>query len=259
MSTQARYTFGTGGTAAERLSLIAGFFNPPAESFIRRYVKEPVGTALDLGCGPGCTTEMLWGAVDAERVCGMDCSEKFLSIARDRYKHLEFVNHDVRLTPFPVTADIIYVRFLLSHLKDPVACIGSWTAECRQGGLLLIDEVEDVYTDEECFRRYLSVNRGLVASQGASLYVGSEIGTGTYDADVLCNEAVFLPVPANTAASWFYPNTLTVWEEEEFVKGILTRRERDGIRKRIRSIMMERNGTKGCTWKMRRIVLRNTG
>jgi hypothetical protein len=88
--------------------------------------------------------------------------------------------------------------------------------------------------------------------------MGSEISTGNYDADVLCNTAVLLPVPSYQAATWFYPNTLTIWEEEEYVKNTLTPEKRARIREHIRLIMTEQNKNKGCTWKMRRIVLKKT-
>ena len=66
----------------------------------------------------------------------------------------------------------------------------------------------------QVFEEYLAVNKGLVASQGASLYVGGLLADGGYDAEVLSNECVEIPVPNHTVATRFLPNTLTVWEEE---------------------------------------------
>jgi len=48
----AHYTFGTSAIAAGRLGEIAKFFTPLAADLIGRFVKKPVDTAVDLGCGP---------------------------------------------------------------------------------------------------------------------------------------------------------------------------------------------------------------
>ena len=115
-----KYTFGTDQAAASRLEEIARYFNPPAVEFIRENLHGPVSSALDLGCGPGYTTDMLSSAIDCPDVYGLDTSSEFLKMAAERFSHCTFVEHDVTVTPFPVQAEVMYVRFLLSHLRDVV-------------------------------------------------------------------------------------------------------------------------------------------
>jgi SAM-dependent methyltransferase len=253
--TDNRYTFGDGDAAERRLADIATFFNAAAESFLRAHVGEPVGTVVDLGCGPGFTTEMLCRALAAHRVVGLDVSDDFLRRAAARLPGCSFVQHDARLSPFPVAADLIYCRFLLSHLPNAATHVDRWTRELAPDGRLFIDELEDIETDVPAFRRYLEVSAGLVASQGADMWVGAALGAASYGGPVLLSERQRLEVPNPVAASWFHPNTVTVWEREPFVRQRLSLEER----REIGSMLAETRDTGKpaghATWVMRRMIL----
>jgi trans-aconitate 2-methyltransferase len=97
-----------------------------------------VDRALDLGCGPGFTTHMVKQAAVCREIYGFDRSDDFLELARARYPTYHFMKHDVTTIPFPIHADIIYARFLLSHLKNAEAIVGKRAAELRPGGLLFV-------------------------------------------------------------------------------------------------------------------------
>ena len=250
-----KYTFGTDEAAAQRLESIARFFNPPAVDFIRGNVDGPVRTAVDLGCGPGYTTDMLSSAIDCQDVYGLDTSSAFLKMAAYRFPHCTFVEHDVTRAPFPVRAEVMYVRFLLSHLRDVVDLLNLWTTQLESGGRLLVDELEMVETEVPVFKEYLAVNEDLVASQGASLYVGGLLANGVYNAEVSSNECVEIPVANGTAATWFLPNTLTIWEEDPFVLDRVAPARRREISDEIRRIQEAGDPRAGNTWRMRRLVL----
>lgn len=250
-----KYTFGTDEAAARRLEEIARFFNPPAFEFISKAVDGPVDSAVDLGCGPGYTTDMLSSAIDCPDVYGLDTASAFLKMAAVRFPGCTFVEHDVRKTPFPVRAEVMYVRFLLSHLRDVVDVVNRWTTQLTAHGRLVVDELEGVETELPVFQEYLAVNEGLVSSQGASLYVGGLLADGGYDAEVVCNECVEIPVPNHTVATWFLTNTLTVWEEEPYVLEKVAPDRRREISREIRRIKEADDRSVANTWKMRRIVL----
>lgn len=252
-----RYTFGTSETAARRLQKLSEVFNPHSQGFIRKYAQQPVASAVDLGCGPGYTTHMLYMASDTREIYGMDNSEEFLERAMDRFGHCVFVNHDLTETPFPVKPDLMYGRFVLSHLPSPVEQVNTWVKELSQDGALLIEEVEDVRTDVPVFKKYLSVNRGLVASQGAKLFVGKDLSRGQYSGEVVANEAAEMRISNSDAAAMFYPNTASVWKKEEYVLDTTSPSERKEIADALQEMARSRDGKSDITWKMRRIVLRN--
>jgi trans-aconitate methyltransferase len=250
------YTFGTDSTAASRLADIAKYFNPLAADLIRRFVSNPRDTAVDLGCGPGFTTNMLGEAAGCHQTYGLDSSPEFLDAAAQQFSHCTFLQHDVTEVPFPVTADIMYARFLLCHLRNPLDLVATWVTQLKAGGLLFIDEIDGIDTDLEVFRTYLSMAEGIIATQGASLYVGSVLGTAEYEADVLLNEPSILPVPNWQAASWFFPNTQTIWNENRHVIEHLSPEERKTIGQELHRQKTRRDSQSDITWRLRRVVLR---
>ena len=289
-----RYTFGTSNPAAKRLEEMSNFFNPLAADWIKRYVKTPVnpvrdnerfagkddglGTspdsmdsnrrlkpevfsngvniALDLGCGPGFSTEMLRRALNFSSTFGMERSDEFLKMARTSHANCVFIKHDVTSPPFPVRADVIYCRFLLSHLCDAEKLIDMWVSELSPGGMLFIDETEGVVTDVPAFRRYLDINESLVRSQGAELFVGEKLSKSGYAAETISNELARIPVASWRAATWFYPNTVTVWETSKHVRDNFPESQRKNISESIRLIMESRESSVKTLWKMRRMVFK---
>ncbi len=250
-----RYTYGTSEKAAARLENVARFFNPLAVKFIRYYIKGSVDSAIDLGCGPGFTTDMLSKAVQCSKVYGLDSSAHFLGLATTRFKQCAFIRHNVTKIPFPARGEVIYTRFLLSHLTDVVELVNKWLGELRPGGMLFIEEIEDIETEVEVFRKYLEIADGLVASEGAILYIGSLLANGIYKADMLCNECISIPAANALAASWFYPNTVTIWEKEQFVLENTTSEERNLLSSELMYLKKSNQTRKDITWKMRRMVL----
>lgn len=251
-----RYTFGTTEAAAHRLEEIAKFFNPLAHQFIRQYLSDTTNSALDLGCGPGFTTDMLSKATGCPNVYGIDKSADFLKLATAKFKHCTFIEHDVTKTPFPVRTDVMYLRFLFSHLKNVVELTNRWISELQDNGIVFIEEIEDVTTEVEVFQKYLKINAGLIASQGANLYVGTILADAVYNAVVLCNECVTIPVANFTAATWFLPNTLTIWKEEKYLIDNITQAEREEISTAISQIKESGDAQEESTWKMRRLALK---
>jgi trans-aconitate 2-methyltransferase len=253
-----RYTFGTTKKAADRLGNIASFFNPLAGEFITNHINREIETALDLGCGPGFTTDMIYRALKCKKVYGFDNSKEMLEYAKKHFKHCCFILHDIKNFPFPIKPNFMYVRFLLSHMKNVTELVNKWLNELKKNGCLFIEEVEDIDTDVDVFKKYLSINRGLVASEGAVLYVGKILFTGDYDAEVLYNEKISLPVRNSTAASWFYPNTVTIWEKEKYVLKNLSEEKRKRISNELLRILKEDDASSNITWYMRRVLLRKT-
>ena len=170
-----RYTYGDSDRAAERLVSVARIFEPTSRAFLQRSVHEVPSLALDLGCGPGLTTRLLHETTGSRHTVGLDGSESFIAGARNRTPDgVEFMVHDARVVPFPTEpADIVYCRLLLPHLVSPGEMVAAWATQVRPGGLLLLDELESVDTEEPAFVNYLDqVARKVVADEGADLYVG---------------------------------------------------------------------------------------
>jgi SAM-dependent methyltransferase len=204
------YSFGDNELAAERLALVARIFNPATQAFLERSVPRRPRLALDLGCGPGYTTEIVAKAAEPRRTVGLDVSQSFIESARMRVgARLEFIRHDVSITPFPVgSSDLIFARLLLSHLPQPERLLACWVAELAPGGLLLSDEVERIETEMEQFTRYLALTEERIRSAGGDLYVGPRLDAlhGTTGCRQRSSDAVQVAPATGEVAAMFLLN-----------------------------------------------------
>lgn len=251
-----KYTFGTTPEAAGRLEAISRFFNPLAEKLIGEYVRSPITAAVDIGCGPGFTTDMLRRATKAKRTVGLDNSGEFLALAKNRFPECEFLVHDVTAVPFPIMASVLYVRFVLSHLKKPVERINQWITQLSPGGILVLEETEAVATEVAPFRRYLTISEKLVATQDTRLFVGSELAGGSYNAKVLLDDCAVWTVPDNEAASWFLPNARSLWPKNPRVLEFMSAGEIEELTAELARMADSTGRDSHVTWHIRRIVLR---
>jgi len=250
-----RYTFGHTIKAAERLKRIADFFNPLAKDFIQANVSEKINSAVDLGCGPGYTTSMVAEATGAIEITGIDISKYFIELAMNQYPQYNFKIGDVTNLSLPLQYDLVYCRFLLSHLKNISDLLERWTQILNPGGYIIIDELEDIKTTAPVFKKYLQINEGLINSQGAELYVGRYLDKFISKFIVLNSESDFIHVDDSVAAGWFYPNTVSVWESEKYVRNTIQESERMRIATELFNIQNQKNGISNITWKMKRIVI----
>jgi SAM-dependent methyltransferase len=217
-----QYSFGDGGVAARRLDLVSRIFDPPSTELLRNAVSRPPSLAVDVGCGPGNTTRLVHDVTEAVRTVGLDRSPAFVAEARQRPAKrpgLEFLEHDVTVVPFPVTgADLIFARLVLAHLPDVLAMVDAWTTQLTHDGLLVLDEIERIDTDNEVFADYLGVVTGMIASRGADMYAGRLLEHLTPPAGtaVTLNRVFHLVVPTASVAEMFGLN-LSVWCDDPWV------------------------------------------
>lgn len=252
-----RYTFGHSDVAGERLEKISKVFNPFSAKFIEKQCPNRMDTVIDLGCGPGYSTEMLANSTQTKTAYGLDMSEMFVQEAKRNFPAYQFICHDITVVPFPVQADLLYCKFLLSHLTDLEILFGNWMAQLNNNGLILCDELEDINTDIQVFKRYLDVSNQLIKSQRANLYIGKKIHAVIKKFNVICDQTEIIPVENRDAASLFFPNTVSIWNTDEFVRNLLPEEERKEISEQLFKISQGFQISGHITWKMKRIVLKN--
>jgi trans-aconitate 2-methyltransferase len=76
---------------------------------------ELFGIAIDLGCGPGWSTQLANEVVKPKRMVGLESSERYVAEARANHPQLEFMQHDILRTPFPVEAPAFCLRIYRSR------------------------------------------------------------------------------------------------------------------------------------------------
>ncbi len=252
--TSADYTYGDSAYAADRLDLLARVFEPSSRAFLARAGPMSGSLALDLGCGPGNTTRLIADVLEPDRTIGLDRSFPFLERARGSAPSgVSFIEHDVTVTPFPVgPADVIFCRLLVAHLRDRADVIARWASQLVSGGVLLIDEIEDVRSDEPALATYLPLAIGVVERAGGRLVAGPELAAmpdppGTERAG---DDVVLVDLSASDAAAIFAMNLRVLIDRGEI--------DPQPALERALAEVVEHGGAP-IAWHMRQLAFRRTG
>jgi SAM-dependent methyltransferase len=228
----ARYAFGDGAPSARRLGLVAEAFEPSSRAFLARFAGRTLGLAVDLGCGPGHTTLLVDEVLHPRRTVGLDQSATFLELARAMTRQgTAFLEHDVTTVPFPESpADLAYCRFLMTHLPEPAEVLAGWASQLAPGGLLLLDEVEEIRTDHPVLRAYLDTVARLLSARGHRLEVGHLLESMTDPGDLRRVDSRTVPLsPRTRLVGEMFGLNLTVWRHDPLVAEVATQALLDEI------------------------------
>jgi len=217
------YTFGDSEEASRRLRLLAEVYEPETRELLLRARKfSSTGQkqlAVDMGCGPGWTTQLLHALWNAKRTVGLEVSERYLVEAKRQNSECEFFMHDIQKTPFPVEApNLIFCRFLLAHLTEPEKVLQRWAQVAAPGAFLVIHETEAIRSLHPVMQNYYAMVEQMQHNYGQNLYVGEKLdeclcGSGW---KVLESISVCLEKPAQTMAQLHLPN-LRAWRSNDYV------------------------------------------
>jgi SAM-dependent methyltransferase len=250
------YTYGEGDSEADRLALVADLFDGASRAFLSEAVGFRPRLALDLGCGPGHTTRLANEVLRPDRIVGVDRSANLLTKARTAAREgISFVAHDVTRMPLPHRgeADLIYARLLLSHLPDPEGAVEDWLAQLAPGGLLLLDEVERIETEQPVFSEYLGILAEMMAHHGQELYVGPRLEAATEGPGRRISRiAPASPTTAHVAR--MFSINLTKWRDNGFVRATHSVEQLDRLAADLSALTTLRNAG-DIRWGMRQIAI----
>ena len=112
----------------------------PAAELLARVPLSGATRAVDLGCGPGNSTELVARRFPGAEVLGIDNSEAMLAAARERLPAARFEAGDIaRWTPAADAApDLIYANAALQWVPDHEVLIPRLFAALAPGGVLAV-------------------------------------------------------------------------------------------------------------------------
>jgi ubiquinone/menaquinone biosynthesis C-methylase UbiE len=105
---------------------------------------------LDVGCGGGHVARLMAGIVKPEgRVVGTDRDAQILALARKdaeaaKVTNVEFQKLEACAFAWHEQFNIVYARFLLSHLNEPEKCLAAMVEACTPGGTIVIEDTDFV-------------------------------------------------------------------------------------------------------------------
>jgi trans-aconitate 2-methyltransferase len=213
------YSFGDNQLAAMRLEYLAAAVAPSSRRFLQSTKPSRVELALDLGSGIGATTALVRDVTKARRVVGYERSANFLGIARRNYPDLTFRETDVLSPDYPDRkADLIYCRFLLTHLHRPLDVLATSVQHLRSGGRLLLEETAALSSPVAALSRYYDFLEQLQAHHGQETLIGKRLGAmatglaGTRTTSILQE----IPIAAAVMARLHAMNIAT-WKADPFM------------------------------------------
>jgi trans-aconitate 2-methyltransferase len=174
------YTFGDSALAAERLRLLAELFQPALAGLVLEQATRGLEQVIDLGSGPGHTTRALWQLLAPRRLLGLENSERYLEQARrESPPEIEYRLHDLRRpaprdAPLP-RAQLVYSRFLLTHLPEPGAAIALWAELLAPGGRLLLQETAAMFSAHPALARYYELMAEFQLRHRQSFDIGRQL------------------------------------------------------------------------------------
>jgi ubiquinone/menaquinone biosynthesis C-methylase UbiE len=143
-----RYVIRGGRDGYDRLLLLARASWPDTAALFSRAGIRPGMKCVDLGCGGGeVTLEMARLVEPGGSVTGVDMDEVKLDLARKAavergVSNVEFLARNVSNWDEPDAYDVVYSRFLLQHLSEPVDLLRRMWAAVRTGGRVIVEDAD---------------------------------------------------------------------------------------------------------------------
>jgi SAM-dependent methyltransferase len=254
-----RYTFGDTAVAADRLALLAATYEPSSARLLRMCASLAPRRAIDLGCGPGHSTRLLHAVVAPAATLGIDASPEHVARARaSAPPGIAYAVHDVTVAPLPGEAppDLLYSRFLLTHLRDPARVLRRWAAAAAARASLVIEETAEMSSPHPAFRLYYRLVGALQRHYGQELAIGRAldgalVGSGW---NVEIGEVRELSLPARRMALLHRLN-LATWRHDPYARATFAPRELDELAAALDAIASGAPDAPDVRHSMRQLVL----
>lgn len=187
VSSEDRYVLARGEEGAYRLRVVNRVHGPDTERLLRTAGLRPGMRVADIGCGVGAVTAWIAREVGPDgEVVGVDIGEEQVRQARETMeaegiRNARFVVAGAGDTGLPHGEfDLVFCRFVLMHVPDPVRALREMRDLLRPGGILVCEDGD--FTSpfceppspafDRCFELYSAVGarRGLDFRIGPKLY-----------------------------------------------------------------------------------------
>jgi len=174
----AEYVLARGSSGQRRLEILNDAMWPSSRKLLRQAGLRKGKTFLDVGCGPGALTKRVFDlGIEAT---GVDIDPGFIESAQQTHKGPTYACASVfELASLDRQFDVVYARYLLSHLADPAQGIQAMIGVIKPGGKLVLEDVDfDLHVAEPrppAFDRYLQLYEAVVKLKGGDPFLGRKL------------------------------------------------------------------------------------
>ncbi|BDA86152.1 trans-aconitate 2-methyltransferase [Aureimonas sp. SA4125] len=138
----------------------------PAHELLSRVMLREPRHIVDIGCGPGNSTELLsrrWPAAD---ILGLDSSPAMIDAARRRLPGLRFEQADITVWMPDTPPDLIFANAVLQWVPDHAALLPRLFASLAPGGILAIQMPDNLDEPSHAAMRETAAEREFAAPMG---------------------------------------------------------------------------------------------
>lgn len=142
------YVIRGGREGRDRLRVLGRVLAPTTSRLLDRIGRIDGARVLDVGCGGGDVSFELAKRVGSRgHVLGIDLDEAKLALAREDaaaqgLAHVGFKTADVS-EPWPATdVQVVYARFILTHMRDPARFLAHALTALVPGGAIVIEDID---------------------------------------------------------------------------------------------------------------------
>ncbi|WP_339734182.1 methyltransferase domain-containing protein [uncultured Gimesia sp.] len=185
MGDSKHYVIRGGIEGRERLRILARVMHESTGTLLNRLELSDGQLCLDVGCGGGDVTRELANHVaPAGKAVGTDIDATKLEIAREESEEARIENIEFRLSNICEALgapefDVVYSRFLLTHLSDPAGAVKSFLRQLRPGGILALEDIDFsgsfTYPDSGAFRKFYDLFCTVVRNRGGDPNMGQRL------------------------------------------------------------------------------------
>jgi len=186
------YVIEGGITGRDRLRLLSEVMGPENRKLLAEVDIPGNASCVDLGCGGGDVAVELARIVGpAGNVLGIDTDTVVLDIAREEAReqgltNISFKCHDVMTWEPLDDFDVVYARFLLTHLSDPLKVLLKARSYLRPGGILIVEDIDfrGHFAEPDCpaLQRSVDLYSATVRNRGGDPYIGPRLPALLHDA-----------------------------------------------------------------------------
>ena len=179
------YVIRGGRDGRERLRMLARVMQPGTNELFARVGVQPGWSCLDIGSGGGDVTMELATCVgQSGHVLGIDSDQTVVAIAQGeaaarQLTNVTFAHCAAESLEVDNAFDLIYCRFLLTHLPDPADVVEKMMRALKPGGCLVVEDIDFTghfcYPASAAFRRYIDLYDCIVRQRGGDPKIGPRL------------------------------------------------------------------------------------
>ena len=179
------YVIAGGQAGNERLQLLAEVMLPTTSDLLTTVGLGPGMQCLDVGCGGGHVTLLMARLVGSQGlVVGTDMDDTILDLAQHaataaHLNTIQFRHADAVDLQEEATYDLVYARFVLSHMRAPEQGLTAMVRACRPQGLIVIEDIDFsgsfCYPPCTAYARYTALYQAVVTRRGGDPNIGPRL------------------------------------------------------------------------------------